>query len=402
MSQVAIANCNSYDRQTVEEGLDELFAGLGMSVENPFGGIIQPGQNVFIKPNWVAHQFRTSCQQQDSLWSTITHPAVIEAVASRVARALRGAGRIVIGDNPSIDCDFDQLIENSNLADLPNRLDVETKLIDLRPLICADLADYGLRDKMVPQEGDPLGATAINLGTESLFYGMDPDRFRGVFTDRRETIAAHTGEQHLYEISSSIATSDVYISLPKLKTHHKVGTTLNLKGLVGTVANKNLLVHWRTGFPEVGGDEYPDRATWESMQGVPIQKRGAWPGNDTIWRMVVDLEKCLHRLRRNRPEFTIIDGVIGGQGEGPFCPQSKQSGVLIGSNSLIAADIVATRLMGFDVDLIPYLRYYVQSGTVTPAEFRVHGIDWLALLGSQDRGLDFRPPESWRTTMVGS
>ena len=52
--------------------------------------------------------------------------------------------------------------------------------------------------------------------------------------------------------------ADVFISVPKLKAHHKVGATLNVKGLVGTVQSKNELPHWRIGFPSVGGDEFPE------------------------------------------------------------------------------------------------------------------------------------------------
>lgn len=400
MNNVAVARARDYSRQAVDAALDQVFVGLGLNPANPFASMVEPGQMVFIKPNWVAHRYRASCGVQDSLWSTITHPMVIEAVAVRVQRALKGSGEIYIGDNPSIDCNFGELIANSELADLPDRMEVPTHLVDLRPLVCADLADYGQKDRMVPQEGDPRGSIRVNLGRDSMLHGLDAGRFRGVFTDTSETVAAHSGDQQWYEISASIAEADLYISIPKLKTHHKVATTLNLKGLVGTVANKNLLVHWRTGYPEVGGDEYPDRATWERMQHEAIQKRGAWPGNDTIWRMVVDLYTILLRLRGGRPNFCIIDGVVGGQGEGPFCPRSKESGVLIGSRDLLAADVVASRAMGFSVPSIPYLAHYLDTAQIDPAALQVAGLGWAELLQSTDRCLGFDPPKSWAGAMV--
>src|SRR5262249_34054310 len=116
---------------------------------------------------------------------------------------------------------------------------------------------YGYKSRTRLQPGDPEGSSVLNLGERSYFYGMNPLLFRGVFTDRWETIRHHHGKTHEYSLSNTILRSDVYISVPKLKAHHKVGATLNVKGLVGCNANKNYLVHWRVGFPEIGGDEFP-------------------------------------------------------------------------------------------------------------------------------------------------
>lgn len=50
--------------------------------------------------------------------------------------------------------------------------------------------------------------------------------------------------------------SDVIISVPKLKVHRKVGTTLNFKNMVGINTDKNHLAHYRIGAPAQGGDEF--------------------------------------------------------------------------------------------------------------------------------------------------
>ena len=86
--------------------------------------------------------------------------------------------------------------------------------------------------------------------------------------------------------------------------------------------------------------------------------RGAWPGNDTIWRMVADLYEGMQLKKRNY--FTVIDGIIGGEGQGPFCPTSKCSSTLIASNNLLYADIVASRYMGFDPKKIKYLEHFIK------------------------------------------
>lgn len=356
---VAIASADSYRPTQVNRALDEVFRSLDMDPGNPFAGLVRPGERVFIKPNWVASRWRASCPHVDNLYCVITHPAVIEAVADRVARALQGKGEIIIADNPSIDADFEELMAFTGIRRLESKYDVPCRIYDLRPLVCKDLKDYGKRWKMSPQPGDPNGEVEINLGRESLFYGVDPKLFRGVFDEREETIAAHTGETQLYTVSRSLYEADVYISVPKLKTHQKVGVTLNLKGQVGAMTRKNQLVHWRIGSPETGGDEYPDRESWEKAQHAKVTHRGAHPGNDTIWRMVVDLYKALRT--RERKYFTVIDGILAGEGQGPFCPTSKHANVLIGGGDFLLADIVATRYMGIDPMKIRYLEYFIRK-----------------------------------------
>ena len=74
---------------------------------------------------------------------------------------------------------------------------------------------------MVPQPGDPKGNEEINLGKESLLYGIDQARFHGVFDKRDETVASHNSATQMYTSARSLYDADVYISIPKLKTPPK-------------------------------------------------------------------------------------------------------------------------------------------------------------------------------------
>lgn len=357
MKCVAIEHADNYRLDVVKETLRNCFSALGYPAENPLGGIVRPGDNVFIKPNWVASRWRASCRHKDTLYCVITHPHVIEAVADFVAEALQGRGRIMIGDNPSIDADFAELMEFTEIEKIKGKYGIPLEILDLRPLICDDLANYGKKNLMVSQKGDPQGKVEINLGKDSLLYGLDPSRFRGVFDEREETMASHTGETQLYSYSKSLYDADVYISVPKLKTHQKAGVTLNLKGLVGSVSNKNQLVHWQIGYPEIHGDEYPSKDLYEAGQKAEVTHRGAWPGNDTIWRMVADLYKGMKM--KERRYFTVIDGIVAGEGQGPFCPTSKNANTLIAGDDLLAADCAAARYMGINPEKISYLSYFL-------------------------------------------
>lgn len=391
----AIAMADSYLPVKVNKALDIIFESLGMDCDNPFKGYIKPGMTVGIKPNWVASRWRESCPHKDNLYCVITHPAVIEAVADRVALALEGNGKIIIADNPSIDANFEELMEFTGIRKLQSKYNVPCEIYDLRPLVCKDLKDYGQRDKMAHQFGDPNGEVQVNLGKESLLYSVDSSLFRGIFNEREETVAAHTGDNQIYTYSGSLYNADVYISIPKLKTHQKVGATLNLKGLVGSITRKNQLVHWRVGSPETGGDEYPDYESWEKAQHAKVTHRGAHPGNDTIWRMVGDLYQGF--LKKDRRYFTIIDGIMAGEGQGPFCPTSKHANVLLGAYSLLTADIVAVRYMGFDPEKIKYLKYFINKDNLILEDIAVflNGHKQDNFWGSSSLYADFELPSAW-------
>ena len=107
---------------------------------NPLGHLIFPGNRVFIKPNLVAHIHRGGSGQDESLYSVITHPSVVRAVLDYVMIALKDDGKIVIGDSPSVDADFDRItaaLKLDLLAGLYNKGGVKCVLMDLRECRCA-------------------------------------------------------------------------------------------------------------------------------------------------------------------------------------------------------------------------------------------------------------------------
>lgn len=397
---VSIVKAENYEGKTIRRALRQACSLLGMDPDNPFRDIVSPGFRVFIKPNWVAHEYRRSCPCQHDVYTSITHPTVIAEVARLVDRALDGEGCITIGDNPSIDARFDQLMELMRLDYLAEELKTPVEILDLRPMYCHDLKDYGKKDKMTPLAGDPRGETVVDLGRDSLLHGVSARLFRGVFDQREETIWAHSGGRQLYSISNSIYEADVYISLPKLKCHHKVGTTLNLKGLVGTQGKKNYLVHWREGFPALGGDAYPSFFHWLRDRFRRVKKRGAWDGNDTIWRMVVDLYTILRKDGPSR-HYSVIDGVLAGQRNGPFCPDPKDAQTLLMGDDLLETDLVASRLMGFNPAKITYLQYYLREKSVRLEDIAMRSAD-VELADFWDnsvRHLAFEPPTYWKSMM---
>jgi uncharacterized protein (DUF362 family) len=62
------------------------------------------------------------------------------------------------------------------------------------------------------------------------------------------------------------------------------------------------------------------------------------------------------------PDLVIVDGTVGMEGNGPIRGTEIKSGWTLASLDALAADSMATHLMGFDADDIPYLKMLKQKG----------------------------------------
>lgn len=409
------------DNTHIHKAMLKGFELLGYDVSNPLGHIVKPGNRVFIKPNFVVDVYRASCSMVGDIYSVITHPSVIKAVVDFVAIALNGKGEIIVGDCPSIDADFENLMCVTGLEALMGRYDVPIKFFDLRNEWCDDLKYYGFKSKMKKLSGDPEGSSILNLGKRSLFYRDNPLLFRGIYTKRWGTIKHHLFNKHEYSVSNTMLNSDVFISIPKLKTHRKVAATLNIKGLVGINTDKNFLIHWKIGCPSLGGDEWYNPSglrgymslifkhiindlTPESLYFLLRTKtnlsmlntevspcghkhRGSGEKNETCWKMAADLYKVFIEDRKSTTKFfSIVDGITSGEGNGPFCPTSRQDGVLVMGEDLVEVDCASVKLMGFAPAEVGYLKYFLNGNYDVDTSYYPKKFE-----------LNFKAPEGWKS-----
>lgn len=128
-----------------------------------------------------------------------------------------------------------------------------------------------------------------------------------------------TDLQQLY-LPESVLKADLLVSMPKLKTHHWVGATLSLKNMFGIIP------------------------------GVIY----GWPKNVLHWvgihESILDINSTLPI-----PQFAIVDGIVGMEGNGPLHGEPKHCGMLILGDDLVAVDATAARLMKIDPRKIKYL-----------------------------------------------
>ena len=156
--------------------------------------------------------------------------------------------------------------------------------------------------------------TLTDLGAR--YIDLNHDDVRSVTLRSRFT---ELGRLHLPE---TILGADLIVSMPKLKTHHWAGVTLSLKNMFGV---------------------------------VPGMVYG-WPKNVLHWagihESVVDINSSLPA-----PQFAIVDGIVGMEGNGPIQGDPKPCGALIFGDDLVAVDATAARLMSIEPRKITYLQH---------------------------------------------
>jgi len=55
--------------------------------------------------------------------------------------------------------------------------------------------------------------------------------------------------------------------------------------------------------------------------------------------------------------LAIVDGIVGGEGDGPLCPELVNSNVLVSGTNPAEVDAVVAKLMGFNPENIPIIKH---------------------------------------------
>lgn len=141
-----------------------------------------------------------------------------------------------------------------------------------------------------------------------------------------QTVSFNDSLLHMLYLPKTILSADVIISVPKMKTHHWVGVTLSLKNMIGV---------------------------------VPGVKYG-WPKNIIHWN---GIERSIVEINATLPtHYTIVDGVLGMEGDGPIMGFPKKVGALVMGNNALAVDATSARIMGLEPKAINYFQVAHENG----------------------------------------
>ncbi len=377
-------------------GLDA--AHFGTPDWNPLGRLIHPGETVLLKPNMV-HQHHP--RDSEGWRYVITHGSIIRAVADYIFKAVRSTGKIIVADAPQTDASFSEmarLLGLNVIRDFYQSRGLAFETIDLRQEEWTTRGDVVVERRKLPP--NPYGSVAFDLGQASEFVGhRGSGNYYGADYDAGVVNRHHSGGKHEYLIAGCAIKCDVVFSLPKWKTHKKAGITASLKNLVGVNADKNWLPHHTEGPSLRGGDEHPnpdvkhrtERQVAAAVRGLSLRvpvvgpwvhrvarragksvfgdtectvRSGNWFGNDTIWRMCLDLNKIIFygnpdgtlrspQSRNRKRHYVLVDGILAAQGRGPLDPDPVPAGVVLFGLHPPSVDAACAYLMGFDPDKVP-------------------------------------------------
>jgi uncharacterized protein (DUF362 family) len=407
--------------------------GLGANDPNaPLKDIVEPGASVLLKPNWVLH-YNMSGATMDCM---VTHPEFILAVVAEVAAA--NAGRILIADAPIQSADFGRLVPaawraRAVAAAGRSHLDV----LDFRNTVSTYqgsklVARDGLRDRERFVEFDLGSASVLEPITER------SGQFRNTSYNPDDMAPIQAPGVHRYLLCKEPFEVDVILNLPKLKAHAKGGITAALKNLVGMNGDKNYLPHHRVGGSGLGGDCYegvkPFKRLSERFLDAANRRinkpgyvmalkaaglfnhihggdlEGKWWGNDTTWRMVLDLNRILlygdvsgrmHETQQRRI-FSVTDGIVAGERNGPLAPEPRSLGAVTFAANSAHADAAHLALMHFDLTRVPLVReafsqvtYPLAADPLGSTLVQSEGTSYSLEDVAAHFGRYFRPPDKW-------
>jgi uncharacterized protein (DUF362 family) len=219
-------------------------------------------RRVVLKPNFVEYDPRSVIN---------THPLLV-AAAVDAFRAL-GASEVIVAEGPGHRRDNGYVFEASGL-------------------------DVALRQR---------GVRFVDLNWDAVA--------------RRRLDHPFSTLDHLW-LPRTVLESDLFVSMPKMKTHHWAGVTLSMKNLFGIVP----------------GAIY------------------GWPKNVLHWagldQSVVDVNAALPGER-----FAIVDGIVGMEGNGPIQGDPRPLGALVLGRDPVAVDATCARMMGLAPEAVPHLAW---------------------------------------------
>jgi uncharacterized protein (DUF362 family) len=224
--------------------------------------------------------------------------------------------------------EFDLPVRGKTVLLKPNLVGIDVRgYVNTNPAVIAAAREAFLRlgaERVLIGDGPATDRDTFSV-LESIKLKEFVGPLDGVFVDLNlddvERVELQTRASRLRELylPKTVVGVDYVVSMPKLKTHHWAGVTLSLKNMFGVVP----------------GGCY------------------GWPKNVLHWagidNSVLDINATV------RPDFAIIDGIVGMEGNGPIQGTAKNSGVLILGDDPVAVDATGARVMGLLPEKVKYL-----------------------------------------------
>lgn len=406
-------------------GLDEMLKGV---MDSHLQDDMITGKRVLVKPNWVLHNRK----ENDEICMR-THDNFLLAALEVVLK--KRPASVTIGDAPVQGCRWNDVVRPpfiEKVNTLIDKYEIPVKIKDFRRVT------FDPTSNKLTVERNPITEYVIfDLGKQSYLEPISAsgkNKFRVTDYHPDRLSESHKPGMHKYCITRELFENDIVITLPKVKTHQKAGLTNALKILVGINGDKDYLPHHRKGGSDNGGDCYPgdnlflrfseqalDEANrrrgkklykplrylsillWKLSLPSPQENlAAAWHGNDTTWRMTLDINLIAKYGRIDgkiaeepqRTLYSLCDGIVGGQGDGPLKADPLPLGFVCFSNISGLTDAAMAILMGFEVKKLPLIVNAVENESSCNGSIFLNGKE-IQLNDLKKHAIKTTPPPGW-------
>lgn len=206
------------------------------------------------------------------------------------------------------------------------------KAIVTHPLIIKAAAEYVLYHGAHPVISDSPATGSfekilIESGVKSALEGLDVE-----FSEFKKSVSIEAGKPFgKIEIAEEALNADLFINLPKLKTHSQMLLTLGVKNLFGCIV----------------GMKKPE---WHLRAGTDTE---------IFARLLVRIYQAV------KPSVTIIDGILAMEGQGPGrSGEPREIGIIAGSLDTAALDIALCRMLGIAPEKVLTNKIALEYGIV--------------------------------------
>lgn len=414
---------------------------------NPLWELVSKWENVVIKPNLVYHNHPL---WEEWILSMISNASIIRPIIDYILLATDWDVKITICDVPLQSANWEEIIKYSWLEELVNfykKNSVNISLLDLRLEISTQNKEWIIisREKI---ERDPLWYTAVNIWENSSLMPIIKYSKKFEITDYWSgTVEKHHNKDiNEYLVPNTILNSDLFINIPKFKTHRKAWITFWLKNIVWINWDKSWLAHHRKWAKNEWWDEY-DKFTinswlrtnmiWylkQSKLWIVITKvlyrvyriivlkwvepkkvymewnnkpitEWSWYWNDTIWRCIKDLNNIIFFTDKNwilqknkqRKYLLVWDWIMWWDKEWPMEQTPKYPWIIIWWFNPVYTDSVAATIMWFDYKKIPQIKECFNNNYYILCNNTFEEIIWKSNLKDIKKlNLKFIPSVNWK------
>ena len=237
--------------------------------------VVKKRDRVFIKPNAVV--------PLPSSTGVVTDPDVIKAIVRIVIEA--GAERVFVGDSPFLQYKSREVLTKTGFVE-----------------------------------------AARDAGAVIAYLDEEP---------YEEVEAPNARIMKKIQLPRSFLDCNVFITVPKMKTHNQTGVSLSIKNQHGLLRAEDKRIMHR----------------------------------DDIHQKIVDITSLA------KPALIVVDGTIGLEGQGPTYGSPVEMNLMLAGTNVVSTDAVASFLMGFEPESITSLRLaQIQGlGTLDLCQINVKG-----------------------------